>query len=121
MPSISPRVVQPTWSGLPNTLRNSLPFNGTSLSIGTWNTRGLICRNRQQRNKKLGALKIILGHTSILCLQETHGNCAQVNTYMSDLLGRFWIFHSPFLDPLYHGGVDPMLDSEDCYDFGPGW
>ena len=53
--STLPRVVQPTWSGLFNKLVNFAPFNGTSFSIGTWNTRVLLCSNRQQRNKKLGS------------------------------------------------------------------
>ena len=117
MPLTLPRVVQPTWSGHPNRLANFLPFNGTSFSIGTWNTRGLICNNRQQRFRKLGELKSVLGHTSVLCLQETHGTCAQVNSILSDLTGRFLLFHSPFLDPLYHGGVDPMLDSGGDFEF----
>ena len=111
MPLTLPRVVQPTWSGLPNALGKPLPSNGSSFSIGTWNTRGLLCSNRQQRYRKLGELKLVLRHTSVLCLQETHGNLAQVNSFLSDLTGRFFLFHSPFLDPIYHGGVDPMLDS----------
>ena len=37
----------------------------------------------------------------------------------ADLSGRFLIFHSLFLDPIYHGGVDPMLDSENCFAFDP--
>ena len=36
---------------------------------------------------------------------------------MSDLTGRFLLFHSPFLDPLYHGSVDPMLDSGADFEF----
>ena len=52
-------------------------------------------------------------------MQETHGGCAQVDSYLSDLEGRFATFHSPFLDPLFHGGVDPMLDSATCFDFDP--
>ena len=67
----------------------------------------------------MGALKIILGHTSIRCLQETHGSCAQVDSYLSDMEGRFLIFHSPFLDPLIRRGLDPVLDSANCYDFDP--
>ena len=110
-------MVQPTWSGVPNALAIFLPFNGTSFSIGTWNTRGLLCSNRQQRNRKLEELTPVLGHTSVLCLQETHGNPAQVNSFLSDLTGRFLFFHSPFLDPLYHGGVDPMLDSGCDFEF----
>ena len=39
--------------------------------------------------------------------------------FLSDLSGRFSIFHTPFLDPMYHGGVDPMLDSGNCFDFDP--
>ena len=58
-----------------------------------------------------------MGHTSVLCLQETHGTCAQVNSILSTLTGRFLLFHSPFLDPLYHGGVDPMLDSGGDFEF----
>ena len=107
------------WSGLPNALRSCLPVCGASFSIGTWNTRGLLCSNRQQRNKKLGALKLVLGHTSIFCLQENHGSCAEVDSFLSDLSGRFLMSRSPFWDPIYHGGVDPMLDSGKCFDFDP--
>ena len=60
-----------------------------------------------------------MGHTSILCLQETHGSCADIDLYLSDLKSRFLIFHSPFLDPTFLGGVDPMLDSEKNFDFDP--
>ena len=114
-----PLATQPMWSGLPNPLSGFLSFSGNAVSIGTWNTRGLLCSNRKHRHQKLGALKTILGHTSILCLQETHGSCADIDLFMSDLKSRFLIFHSPFLDPTFLGGVDPMLDSENRFDFDP--
>ena len=43
--------------------------------------------------------------------------CAQVNLFLSDLTGRFLLFHNPFLDPFYHGGVDPMLNQGTDFEF----
>ena len=99
---------QPMWSGLPKVLQGFLLFGGTAFSIGTWNSRGLLCSNRQPRHQKLGALKILLGHTSIICLQETHGNCAEVDLFLSDLKSRFLIFHNPFLDPFFVVVMTPL-------------
>ena len=73
----------------------------------------------ERHQQRLRALKSILGHTSIHCLQETHGSCEEVDTFLSDLKSRFLIFHRPFVDPFFLGGIDPIQDSANNYDFDP--
>ena len=72
----------------------ALPFALRSLSIATWNARGLFMLEARAARKKLGYLKRMLAFSDIVLVQESHGSEAQWGKLCADLRNSHRVYFS---------------------------